>query len=53
MSWQRIAEAERLLAKERGTIRKDWGGRLPIALVFPNSYYLGMSSLAVHSLYRW
>ncbi len=51
MSWQQIAAGERLLAQERGTIHKDWGGRLPIALVFPNSYYLGMSSLAVHSLY--
>jgi radical SAM superfamily enzyme YgiQ (UPF0313 family) len=26
---------------------------LPIALIFPNSYYLGMSSLAIHTLYRW
>ena len=52
MTWQQIAAAHRLLENERGTIRKDWGGRLPIALVFPNTYYLGMSSLAVHSLYR-
>jgi radical SAM superfamily enzyme YgiQ (UPF0313 family) len=52
MTWQQIAAAKRLLENERGTIRKDWGGRLPIALVFPNSYYLGMSSLAVHLLYR-
>jgi radical SAM superfamily enzyme YgiQ (UPF0313 family) len=52
MTWQRIAQAEGLLAREFGTAHKDWGGRLPIALVFPNSYYLGMSSLAVHSLYR-
>jgi radical SAM superfamily enzyme YgiQ (UPF0313 family) len=52
MTWQQIAQANRLLEGEEGTIRKDWGGRLPIALVFPNSYYLGMSSLAVHALYR-
>jgi radical SAM superfamily enzyme YgiQ (UPF0313 family) len=52
MTWQQIEGADRLLARERGTIRKDWGGRLPIALVFPNTYYLGMSSLAVHGLYR-
>jgi len=51
MSWQRIASAQQILAKERGTVHKDWGGKLPIALVFPNTYYLGMSSLAVHSLY--
>ena len=51
MTWQRIASAQQILDKEQGTIHKDWGGRLPIALVFPNTYYLGMSSLAVHSLY--
>ncbi|MCS7260113.1 MAG: radical SAM protein [Anaerolineae bacterium] len=33
-------------------IHKDWGGRLPLALVYPNTYYTGMSSLAVHALYR-
>jgi radical SAM superfamily enzyme YgiQ (UPF0313 family) len=47
-----IAEGQKLLSLERGTIRKDWGGKLPIALAFPNSYYVGMSSLAVHALYR-
>jgi radical SAM superfamily enzyme YgiQ (UPF0313 family) len=52
MTWQQIAGLEHLLTQERGTIYKDWGGRLPIALVFPNSYYLGMSSLAVQGLYR-
>jgi radical SAM superfamily enzyme YgiQ (UPF0313 family) len=52
MSWQRIAAAGRTLERERGAVHKDWGGRLPIALAFPNSYYVGMSSLAVHSLYR-
>jgi len=52
MTWQEIQAIDDLLDQETGTIRKDWGGRLPIALVFPNTYYLGMSSLAVHSLYR-
>jgi radical SAM superfamily enzyme YgiQ (UPF0313 family) len=52
MTWQQIAETQSLLENEDGTIHKDWGGRLPIALVFPNTYYLGMSSLAVHTLYR-
>jgi len=41
-----------LLQREIGTIHKEWGGRLPVALAFPNTYYLGMSSLAVHALYR-
>jgi len=41
-----------LLQREIGTVYKDWGGRLPVALAFPNTYYLGMSSLALHTLYR-
>jgi radical SAM superfamily enzyme YgiQ (UPF0313 family) len=52
MSWQQVAATNRLLENEQGTIRKDWGGRLPIALIFPNTYYLGMSSLAMHTLYH-
>lgn len=43
----------RLHLKEEGAVVKDWGGRLPIALTFPNSYYVGMSSLAFQLLYRW
>ena len=39
--------------KEEGAVVKEWGGRLPIALTFPNSYYVGMSSLAFQLLYRW
>ncbi len=38
--------------QEIGTIHKDWGGRLPIALIYPNSYYLGMSSLGLHAIYK-
>ncbi|MBX7237546.1 MAG: radical SAM protein [Caldilineales bacterium] len=41
-----------LLTQETGTIRKDWGGRLPIALAYPNTYHVGMSSLALQILYR-
>ena len=52
MSWPQIAAVKRLLQDERGTVHKDWGGTLPIALVFPNTYHLGMSSLALHTLYR-
>jgi radical SAM superfamily enzyme YgiQ (UPF0313 family) len=52
MTWEQVTEAQRLLKNETGTVYKDWGGRLPIALVFPNTYYLGMSSLALHALYQ-
>jgi radical SAM superfamily enzyme YgiQ (UPF0313 family) len=40
------------LAKEQGALLKDWGGRLPIALVYPNSYFLGMSNLGMQTVYR-
>jgi radical SAM superfamily enzyme YgiQ (UPF0313 family) len=39
------------LAREQGTIRKDWGGRLPIALCYPNSYAVGMCNLGFQSVY--
>ncbi|MDA0256568.1 MAG: radical SAM protein [Chloroflexi bacterium] len=43
--------ARERLQRERGTTRKEWGGRIPVALVYPNSYYVGMSNLAVQSIY--
>ena len=46
-----ISDARRRLAAESGTVVKDWGGRLPVALVYPNSYYLGMSNLGLQTIY--
>ena len=40
------------LPREKGAIVKDWGGRLPVAVIYPNSYYLGMSNLGIHTVYR-
>ena len=51
MGWEEIKQASRWLSREQGTIIKDWGGRLPVALIYPNSYYVGMSSLGVHAIY--
>ena len=51
MGWDEIKKARRRLSREEGTIIKDWGGRVPFALVYPNAYYLGMSNLGVHALY--
>jgi len=53
MGWDEAKEARRRLAREEGVILKDWGGRLPIALIYPNSYYVGMSNLGLHTLYRY
>ncbi len=51
-SYRDIARAKELTDDETGLIRKDWGGKIPVGLVFPNSYQVGMSTLAVHTLYR-
>jgi radical SAM superfamily enzyme YgiQ (UPF0313 family) len=41
-----------LLSEEQGTVRKDWGGRVSIALVYPNTYAVGMSNLGFQTIYR-
>ncbi|HXH81940.1 MAG TPA: radical SAM protein [Candidatus Tectomicrobia bacterium] len=45
-------KAESLLAAEQGAVRKDWGGRVPVALVYPNTYSVGMSNLGFQTIYR-
>ena len=47
-----IKQAKQIVEQEEGTISKNWGGKLPVALVWPNSYRVGMSSLGLHILYR-
>lgn len=50
MFGQSLAET---LARERGTIYKNPGGKaVRIALVYPNTYYLGMSNLGFQTIYR-
>ncbi len=39
------------LAREKGTVRKDWGGRISVALVYPNAYRIGMSNLGFQVVY--
>jgi radical SAM superfamily enzyme YgiQ (UPF0313 family) len=39
------------LDEETGTIIKDWGGKLPFAFVYPNSYFIGMSNLGLQAIY--
>ncbi len=41
-----------LLDRERGTYLKKWKGRLPVGLLYPNSYRVGMSSLGFQLVYR-
>jgi radical SAM superfamily enzyme YgiQ (UPF0313 family) len=53
MSWEQVKEIRVRLSHETGTIYRDWGGKLPIALIYPNSYYIGMSNLGIQAIYRF
>jgi len=37
---------------ETGSVRKDPGGKLNIAFVYPNTYWVGMSNLGLQQMYR-
>jgi radical SAM family uncharacterized protein len=39
------------LSQERGTVKKDWGGKIPVALIYPNHYRIGMSNLGFQVVY--
>jgi len=42
---------DELLSRERGTVFKDPGGKITVALVFPNTYHVGMSNLGFQGIY--
>jgi radical SAM superfamily enzyme YgiQ (UPF0313 family) len=44
--------ARDILSREVGYVRKSHGGRLRVALAFPNTYFVGMSSLGFQTVYR-
>ena len=50
-SWQQRERALATLAKETGYIRKPHGDRLRVALIFPNTYWVGMSNLGFQTVY--
>ena len=52
MSWTLKRKAQALLAQEEGTVQKDWGGKVAVALVYPNTYAVGMSNLGFQTIYR-
>jgi radical SAM superfamily enzyme YgiQ (UPF0313 family) len=51
-SWQLRERAQLILSKETGYVRKPHGGRLRVALAFPNTYWVGMSNLGFQTVYR-
>jgi len=44
--------ARELLSKEVGYVAKPHGGRLRVALAFPNTYFVGMSNLGFQTVYK-
>jgi radical SAM superfamily enzyme YgiQ (UPF0313 family) len=50
--WQQRERALELLSKEVGYVRKPHGGRLRVALAFPNTYFVGMSNLGFQTVYK-
>ena len=49
--WQQRERARELLSKEVGYVRKPHGGKLRVALAFPNTYFVGMSNLGFQTVY--
>jgi radical SAM family uncharacterized protein len=52
-SWKLVQKAKHILEKERGALRKPWGGKISICLIYPNSYHVGMSNLGFQTLYHY
>jgi radical SAM superfamily enzyme YgiQ (UPF0313 family) len=50
--WQQRERARELLSKEVGYVRKPHGGKLRVALAFPNTYFVGMSNLGLQTVYK-
>jgi radical SAM family uncharacterized protein len=44
--------ARQSIESEIGTIRKQWRGKISVALVYPNRYHIGMSNLGFQTVYR-
>ena len=52
MSWNIKSKLKQALKGEEGTVFKDFGGKTSYALIYPNTYNVGMSNLGVHNVYR-
>jgi radical SAM superfamily enzyme YgiQ (UPF0313 family) len=51
MSHKLKEKADQLLSKETGTVYKNPGGKITVALVYPNTYHVGMSNLGFQGIY--
>lgn len=52
-NWRPLLEHyHALIARERGAVRKEPGGRLNLALLYPNTYAVGLANLGLAVVYR-
>ncbi|MDR3567648.1 MAG: TIGR03960 family B12-binding radical SAM protein [Syntrophobacteraceae bacterium] len=51
MIWKIKERQKKWLEGETGTVVKNWGGKVSIALAFPNRYAVGMSNLGFQHVY--
>ncbi|MBM2838753.1 MAG: radical protein [Deltaproteobacteria bacterium] len=51
MSRKLKEKAVHRLSSEKGTIIKRWGRKVTVALIYPNTYYVGMSNLGYQQVY--
>ena len=47
-----VQKAKEILERERGNVRKPWGGKHSVCLIYPNTYHVGMSNLGLQTVYR-
>ena len=52
MTWKTHKFHKRITDIETGIIRKKWNGRIKVALVYPNTYHVGMSNLGFQTVYE-
>jgi len=51
ISWAIKKRYKERLERESGTIIKDPGGKVRVCLIYPNTYFIAMSNLGLHSVY--
>ncbi|MGB5991142.1 MAG: radical SAM protein, partial [Desulfobacterales bacterium] len=52
MAWTTHKFRKNITDSETGVIRKKWNGRIKVALVYPNTYHVGMSNLGFQAVYE-
>jgi len=51
MAWKPDTKHKIIFESEIGTVQKQWKGRIKVALIYPNTYHVGMSNLGFQVVY--